>query len=501
MHKYKTHVKASRRSGPIEKVLAELVSTLFGDRTCPVLIAVGGPGGTGKSTLSRRLADELADAAILTLDDYKTARELRQSQNIYGPHPDANKLSLIREHLAALKKGTQFDKPVYCSDLGDAKSSQSFKPARFNIIDGEVSTYREFRDLVDFSIFVDADWTTQLQTRVSRDVDERGYSHDKAISTFLHSNLREFSEFGAESRKWADVHVHCHADYRLELESIAQEHFSVLDDIVVGEMKAVSLEGLIVPPSTPFDDSGSIDERAYVEHLEYLAEHGVQRLLISGTTAEFFSLLPAERKVLLGLARRYFPGMITFNTGSDSLAQAREAARWGEDYGADAIVAMTPYYYRDADEDGLVAFFEELGESVDLPMVLYNFPKHTGNPITPEILRRVKHIAIKDSGGDASLLPATPCYLAGTSKNMVDAVSNGAKGFVSALAGCMPDLYVKIENALMAGDMDEASLIQEEIRKRAPTFALPNEIAGIKRQLSQQLQGYPMSMRLPLQST
>ena len=225
MHKYKTHVKAVRYVGPIDKLLAKILKELFGDRDDSVLIAIGGPGGTGKSTLCRDLSVALGDASVLTLDDYKTAREFRQNYNIYGPHPDANKLSLIREHLICLKNGARFDRPVYCAEAGDARNSVPFDPGRFNILDGEVSTYREFRDLVDFAIFVDSDWRTQLQTRVSRDIDERGYSRDKAIATFLHSNLREFSEYGAESKKWADLHVHCHDNYRLEVESIAQEHF------------------------------------------------------------------------------------------------------------------------------------------------------------------------------------------------------------------------------------------------------------------------------------
>jgi len=501
MHKYKTHVKAVRHVGPIDKLLAKILKELFGDRDDLVLIAIGGPGGTGKSTLCRDLSVALGDASVLTLDDYKTAREFRQNHNIYGPHPDANKLSLIREHLICLKNGARFDRPVYCAEAGDTRHSEPFNPGRFNILDGEVSTYREFRDLVDFAIFVDSDWRTQLQTRVSRDIDERGYSRDKAIATFLHSNLREFSEYGAESKKWADLHVHCHDNYRLEVESIAQEHFGILESLVPGQVESICLNGLIVPPCTPFDGDGKVDERAFVEHLEFLSEQGVTRILVNGTTAEFFSLLPSERQILLGLARRYFPGMILFNTGSDSLDQACEAARWGEDYGADVIVGMTPYYYAGASEEGLVQFFDALRESVSVPMVLYNFARHTGNALTPEILRRVEHIAVKDSSNDEALIAATPCYLAGTSKRVVECMATGAKGFVSALACCMPQVYVQLEAAMESGEMEKALSLQEEIKERAQAFALPNEIACIKRELAVRVSGYPVNMRLPLLGT
>ncbi len=499
VHKYKTHVRARRHTGHLEKILAGLVGTLFADRQAPVIIAIGGPGGTGKSMLGGQLRAELGDAAVLALDDYKTARDLRQNRSIYGPHPDANKLALIREHLVKVRAGALFEKPVYCADAGDAITTAPFKPARFTILDGEVATYRDFRDLVDFSIFVDSDWTTQLKTRLSRDIDERGYSTDKAIATFLHSNLREFATYGAESKKWADVHVHCRDSYRLDLESVAQEHVPILESLLPDDMEPIRMEGLIVPVCTPFGESGGIDERGLVEHLEYLSARGVTRILVNGTTAEFFSLLPGERQQLLGVARRYFPGMVMFNTGSDSLPQAKEAARWAEDYGADAMVAMTPYYYAGAGEDGLVAFLNELGEAVDIPMVLYNFSRHTGNALTPAILAQVTHLAVKDSDKDLSLIPATSCYLAGSSKAMIETAAAGARGFVSALANVMPETYVDLEAALLSGETGRAQALQDEIKAKASNFTSPNEIACIKRDLARQIPHYPTAMRLPLQ--
>ena len=263
-------------------------------------------------------------------------------------------------------------------------------------------------------------------------------------------------------------------------------------------MDPLDLSGLIVPPPTPFNEQMGVDEESLVKHLEFLAGHGVSRLLVNGTTAEFFSLLPKERKLLLSLARRYFQGIILFNTASDSLLQSIDAASWAEDCGADAIVAMAPYYYADAPSKGLVEYFNRLGESVHLPLVLYNFAKHTNNPLSPEILEKVKHVAIKDSSGDHSLIGSTACYLAGTSRQMVEGHKAGAKGFVSALANHQPDLYVSLEQALKDGDMDSANKLQTEIISRCADMRRVNEIAAIKEKLSGLIPGYPTRMRLPL---
>lgn len=264
------------------------------------------------------------------------------------------------------------------------------------------------------------------------------------------------------------------------------------------QLNPLDLAGLIVPPPTPFNEQMGIDEKALIKHLEFLAEHGVTRLLVNGTTAEFFSLLPEERNLLLTLARHHFPGIILFNTASDSLLQSINAARWAEECGADAIVAMAPYYYADAPSAGLIEYFNQLGESVDLPLVLYNFSKHTNNPLSPEIIEKVRHVAIKDSSGDYSLIDSTPCYLAGTSRQMIEGHKVGAKGFVSALANHQPDLYVRLEQALKYGDMDSANKLQTEIISRCTDMSRANEIVAIKEEIAGLIPGYSSRVRLPL---
>lgn len=256
--------------------------------------------------------------------------------------------------------------------------------------------------------------------------------------------------------------------------------------------------GLIVPPPTPFNKNSVIDEKALAAHLEYLYEKGVSTLLINGTTGEFFSLSPGERKRLLQLSRKYFSGTIFYNTASDSLLQAKEAARWASDTGADAIVAMAPYYYANAPASGIIDFLNELADSVHLPFLLYNFTKHTNNPLTADILKAVPHVAVKDSSGDKSLINATPCYLAGTSSSMVEWVRLGAKGFVSARANYLPELYIRLEKVINEGNMTSAEALQLEIRERLACDGNGSEIKIIKKKLSSIIREYPLQVRLPL---
>ena len=501
MHKYKTHVAykgdvAGRCRA--EEVLGKLILERFsGDGGC-VVIAVGGPGGSGKSTFAGKLAAELGDASILRLDDYKTPREERSNRNIFGAHPDANMMELAAEHISLVRENKTFEKPVYDNVTGEANGRETYRPRRFNILDGEISTYKKFRHDVDLSVFIDSDYKTQLATRTSRDIVVRGYTWEKAIATFLQSNLREFTKYGAESKKWADVHLYCREDYSVVVESVASELYEHFESLLAEYLTEVDFSGLVVPVTTPFSKSNEIDKRMFIEHLELLAKQGVKRILVNGTTGEFFSLGPEERKMILKLAREYFPGVIMFHAGYASLAETETEARWGQEYGADAVVAITPYYLADLPAGGLVDYFNHIASQIDVPFILYNFPKHTQNSLTAELLGRIKHFGMKDSSGDLSLVDAAEHYYIGGDGKILAAYEKGAYGFVSARGNAFGPMYVEIEKAVVGADCNKAKEMQTEISQLKSMMTSVNEIAKIKYAVSKQLDGYPVGVRLPL---
>lgn len=236
-----------------------------------ILIAVGGPGGIGKSSFCKKLAQHLSDSNILRLDDYKTPREIRKGQNIFGAHPDANMMDLVEKHYISARDGESFDKPLYNAISGKADETEFYETRRFTIIDGEISTYKQFRDYVDFAIFIDSDLQTQLNTRLNRDIEERQYTYEKAIATFLHSNLREFGEFGAESKNWADIRLHCYKNYELIFESIAEEHLELFRELTGKEF--TSYNESLIPLYANFEGTGKVDYQTVIKRLEYLSEN------------------------------------------------------------------------------------------------------------------------------------------------------------------------------------------------------------------------------------
>lgn len=257
------------------------------------------------------------------------------------------------------------------------------------------------------------------------------------------------------------------------------------------------LKGLIVPVLTPFSEDGKIDERAFIQHLEFLAKQGVSRIMVNGTTAEFFSLLPAERKLLLKLARHHFPGLIIQHAGGTGLEQNKLEVQWANEFGADAVAVLPPIYPAGLSEAGLIGYLQALEAVAEVPFILYNFPKHTGNSITPEILKAVPHYAMKDSAQNFELMAHTPRYFVGTSTNIYEPIQQGAAGFVAATANVRPELYAAMEMLVVAAKVEEAAWMQQEIKAYSARFSTGG-VPMLKEWLARKLSGYPTNVRLPL---
>ena len=255
--------------------------------------------------------------------------------------------------------------------------------------------------------------------------------------------------------------------------------------------KKEELSGLVVPVPTPFAEDGTVDLGAFLSHLDWLAECGVRHLLVNGTTAEFFSLILDEQLELLRAARANWKGTLIFHLGNTSLFQCLETAGEAEAAGADFIASLPPFYPANLPADGLVEWFNRLALETDLPLILYNFPKHTGNPLTPEMLEKIPHWGMKDSSADLSLILETPRYFVGGDRKISDAYGEGAVGFVSASANIDPEPYLRIEKE----QTPELQAVVDSVNVRTSgSFA----VAKIKQVLSEILPGYPSHVRPPL---
>lgn len=169
--------------------------------------------------------------------------------------------------------------------------------------------------------------------------------------------------------------------------------------------RAASWRGYWVAAPTPFDASGALDEGQLRQLLRQYASQGVHGVLLNGTTGEWFSQSPAERRRVAEIGAEELDGVTTVVVGCTSYTPGEtiELARHAAEAGVDGACATPPPYVHPS-SDEVVAFFATVCTAVDLPWMVYNWPRGTAVDLDVETLTRLAELervgAIKDSTGD-----------------------------------------------------------------------------------------------------
>jgi 4-hydroxy-tetrahydrodipicolinate synthase len=273
------------------------------------------------------------------------------------------------------------------------------------------------------------------------------------------------------------------------------------------------LAGLFVPLITPFTDTGELDP-AGLESLAYrVLDEGATGIVALGTTAEAPTLTEAERRQVLDICARVCADrsapLIAGAGGNDtraSIRALRALAAWPQ---VSAALVVVPYYLRPG-EAGTVAHFEALAGQTPVPLVVYNIPARTGQPVSWPAIRRIADLpavaGVKHSPGAVDLdtaemmasLPAGFSVLAGDCFLMPALLALGAAGAISASAHVCTRSYADLVAAWRAGDVATARPLGHRTTPlSARLFAEPNP-AVIKAVLHELGHIASPAVRLPL---
>jgi dihydrodipicolinate synthase/N-acetylneuraminate lyase len=171
------------------------------------------------------------------------------------------------------------------------------------------------------------------------------------------------------------------------------------------DRNTVDWRGYIPAITTPFDDDGAIDFDAWSDLCEWMVEQRMHGVVVAGTTGEWFSLLPDERKELFDAATRQIGRRITVIGGCNSYTprESIEYAQAALDAGMDGILLTPPPYIRPNDKE-LAGFYAAVSDAVEIPICVYNWPRGTGIDIGVELALRLAEVenvvAMKNSTGD-----------------------------------------------------------------------------------------------------
>ncbi|MBA2476167.1 MAG: dihydrodipicolinate synthase family protein [Actinobacteria bacterium] len=153
---------------------------------------------------------------------------------------------------------------------------------------------------------------------------------------------------------------------------------------------------------TPFAEDGSYDEATHRALLDWYVDEGMHGVFVNGTSGEWFSQTPDERRRVAETAIDQVAGRLTVVVGCTSFTaeQAAVLGRHALEAGADGI-GSTPPPYAKTYPDETVAYFRDLSDRVEGPIMIYNWPHGTAVDIDAELAGRLVEIdnvvAIKDS--------------------------------------------------------------------------------------------------------
>ena len=146
-------------------------------------------------------------------------------------------------------------------------------------------------------------------------------------------------------------------------------------------------EGVFCPSITITNVDGTIDYDNWGKHLDHLIDAGIDGVLLFGSIGEFYAIAVKTKAEAVRFAVSKVAGRmkVLVGVGDTNLDNVRTLAAESEVAGADALVAVSPYYFGPS-PDCAKRYFSAVAKATTLPVILYNFPARTGNDLTPELV-------------------------------------------------------------------------------------------------------------------
>lgn len=239
-------------------------------------------------------------------------------------------------------------------------------------------------------------------------------------------------------------------------------------------MNKVIFRGTCTAAVTPFTDDG-IDFDALSRQIEFQISNGIDALCILGTTGEAPTITECEYDAIAKFAYEKIAGRVKFilGTGSNCTKKAIEKSRLAQKAGADGLLVVTPYYNK-CTQKGLVKYYKDICENVDIPVLCYNVPARTGVNILPETMAEIaenKNIGgIKEACGNmeqicetARLIRGKTVLYSGDDNLNLAMLSIGSMGLISVASNVAPKEVATVAKLFFEGKNREAAELQERL--------------------------------------
>jgi 4-hydroxy-tetrahydrodipicolinate synthase len=226
--------------------------------------------------------------------------------------------------------------------------------------------------------------------------------------------------------------------------------------------------GVITAMVTPFTEDRSVDEAAARKLARHLIEHGSHGLVLAGTTGESPTLDDEEKLSLLRAVRDELGSdvLLICGTGSNDTRHSERLSAAAADAGADAVLAVTPYYNK-PNRAGILAHYRAVARAAGVPVLLYNIPSRVVVNLPPDLLAelaQIENVVGVKQANDDELQPIDGLrVLAGNDGVFLRTLEMGEPGGILVASHLVGREMREIYDAVQGGDTDRAREIDESL--------------------------------------
>lgn len=225
-----------------------------------------------------------------------------------------------------------------------------------------------------------------------------------------------------------------------------------------------------------YDEEGNISPERVRNLTKYFIEKGVKGVYVNGSSGECIYQSVEDKKIVLENVMEEAKGKLTViaHVACNNTKDSMELAAHAESLGVDAIAAIPPIYFR-LPEYAIAEYWNDISSAApNTDFVIYNIPQLAGVALTPSLFAEMRKnpnvIGVKNSSmpvQDIQMFKqdAGEDYIIfnGPDEQFISGRLIGAEGAIGGTYGAMPDLFLKMNEHLINGNLEEARKMQYDI--------------------------------------
>ena len=231
-------------------------------------------------------------------------------------------------------------------------------------------------------------------------------------------------------------------------------------------------EGIIPAFYACYNAEGKISPEAVRNLTRWFVEKGVKGLYVGGSSGECIYQSVAERKLVLENVMAEAKGKLTViaHVACNNTADSQELAAHAESLGVDAIAAIPPIYFK-LPPYAIAKYWNDMSAAApNTDFIIYNIPQLAGVsltvPLLKEMLKNPRVIGVKNSSMPTQDIQMWrdegAIVFNGPDEQLICGLAMGATGGIGGTYGAMPELYIKMREEFLAGNLEKARDMQNE---------------------------------------